>query len=93
MTFEIGRKVINGNFTTVPRPQESWSDPKAYNMAFDVFSYPATPAFLAQGETITIVPEQGSHVPPHHGHDDAPTPAHGQSSHVSKPRKGMRRAA
>jgi hypothetical protein len=65
MTFEIGPKVINGNFTTVPRPQESWSDPKAFNMAFDVFSYTAAPLFLEDGRDIVLVPEHGSHVAPH----------------------------
>ncbi len=91
MTFEIGRKVINGNFTTVPRPQESWTDPKAFNMAFDVFSYPATPAFLAEGETITLVPTTGAHVPPHHGHP-APAPA-APAAPVHRPRRGARHAA
>lgn len=69
MTFEIGRNVINGNFTTVPRPQDSWSDPNATNMKFDVFSYSARPMLLAADETVTLVPPDGSHVPPHHGHD------------------------
>jgi hypothetical protein len=64
MTFEISKKVINGHFTTVPRPQESWSDPNAYNPAFDVFSYPATPLFLAKTESVTLVPPNGSHVAP-----------------------------
>ena len=67
MTFEIGRTIINGNFTTVPRPQDSWSDPSAYNMKFDVFSYTARPMVLAAGETVTLVPRDGSNVPPHHG--------------------------
>ncbi|MCX8256277.1 hypothetical protein RHAL1_02404 [Beijerinckiaceae bacterium RH AL1] len=67
MTFEIGRTVINGNFTTVPRPQDSWSDPKAYNMKFDVFSYTARAMFLGEGESVTLVPDEGSHLPPHHG--------------------------
>jgi hypothetical protein len=67
MTFEIGHKIINGNFTTVPRPQESWSDAKAFNMAFDVFSYTATPLFLEDGNDIVLVPENGSHIAPHAG--------------------------
>jgi acid phosphatase type 7 len=64
MTFEFSAKVINGHFTTVPRPQESWSDPNAYNPAFDVFSYPAAPIFLASGQNVTLVPADGSHVSP-----------------------------
>jgi acid phosphatase type 7 len=69
MTFEFSAKVINGHFTTVPRPQESWSDPNAYNATFDVFSYSAVPMFLAQGEQVTLLPADGSHVPPHPAHD------------------------
>lgn len=68
MTFEISEKVINGHFTTVPRPQESWSDPQAYNAVFDVFSYSAVPMFLPAGQTVTLVPADGSHVPPHTDH-------------------------
>ena len=64
MTFEISPKVINGHFTTVPRPQESWSDPNAYNAKFDVFSYPSTPVTLKRGETVTLLPEGGSHLAP-----------------------------
>jgi len=48
-TFEISDSVINGHFTTVPRPQESWTDAEAYNASFDVFSYSSTPAFLKDG--------------------------------------------
>ena len=77
MTFEIGAKVINGNFTTVPRPQDSWSDPNAYNIAFDVFSYPAAPIMLDAGEQIVLVPPTGSHVAPHQGHDAPPPSGHG----------------
>src|SRR5262249_31597841 len=45
-TFEVGKRVINGRFTTVPRPQESWSDPAGYVNA-DVFSYSALPMKLS----------------------------------------------
>jgi len=65
MTFEISENLINGHFTVVPNAGGSWSDPTQYNPAFDVFSYPATPLFLAAGQTITLVPENGSNVPPH----------------------------
>ncbi len=64
VTFEISQNVINGHFTTVPRPQESWSDPNAYNDQADVFSYSAEPIFLAAGEDFVLVPPNGSHVPP-----------------------------
>ena len=94
MTFELSRKVINGNFTTVPRPQESWSDPAAYNMKADVFSYTAVPMFLTPAETVTLVPKDGSHVPPHHGHDGGtPTGGHANPAHKSPPRGGARQAA
>jgi hypothetical protein len=75
MTFEISSKVINGHFTTVPRPQESWSDAQAYNATFDVFSYSAAPMFLADGESITLVPADGAHVPPHTDHTSPNPPA------------------
>ncbi|HEY0418102.1 MAG TPA: metallophosphoesterase [Acetobacteraceae bacterium] len=64
MTLEITKSVINGHFTTVPRPQESWSDPKGYNPNFDVFSYPAAPVFLKTGQQATLAPEGGSNVAP-----------------------------
>ena len=64
MTFEISSKVINGHFTTVPRPQESWSDPNAYNAKFDVFSYSATPVQLRGREKVILLPEAGSHLLP-----------------------------
>ena len=65
MTFEIGDKVINGHFTTVPRPQESWTDAQAYNAAFDVFSYSALPMTLADGEQVTLAPADGTALAPH----------------------------
>ncbi len=74
MTFEISDSVINGHFTTVPRPQESWSDASAYNATFDVFSYSSIPMFLADGQTITLVPPDGSNIPPH-VHPGSPAPA------------------
>ncbi|MDO1581599.1 metallophosphoesterase family protein [Rhizobium oryzicola] len=67
MTFELSQKVINGHFTTVPRPQESWSDPNGYNDKFDVFSYSALPMFLKDGETAELLPSDGSHVEPNIG--------------------------
>ena len=81
MTFEISDSVINGHMTTVPRPQESWTDAQAYNASFDVFSYSSVPAFLADGQTITIVPPGGSNVPPHTDHTVAQPPARSAASH------------
>jgi len=74
-TFEISDSVINGHFTTVPRPQESWTDAEAYNASFDVFSYSSTPAFLKDGETVELVPPDGTNVPPHTNHAQADLPA------------------
>ena len=79
MTFEISDKVINGHFTTVPRPQESWTDAQAYDATFDVFSYSAASMTLAEGETVTLAPADGAHIAPHTdaGASEAPqaTPA------------------
>ncbi len=79
MTFEISDSVINGHLTTVPRPQESWTDAQAFNASFDVFNYSSVPAFLKDGETVELVPPDGTNVPPHtdHAQTDAParTPA------------------
>jgi hypothetical protein len=60
MTFEINDKVINGHFTTVPRPQASRTDAQAYNAHFDVFSYTAAPLFLPEEQTVTLVPQHGA---------------------------------
>lgn len=68
MTFDISSKVINGHFTTVPRPQESWTDESAYNAVFDVFSYSAEPMTLEAGQRVTLVPADGANVPPHTDH-------------------------
>jgi hypothetical protein len=67
MSFEISPKVINGHFTTVPRPHESWSDPNAYNTTFDTFSYPATPITLPKGHDVVLVPPNGTNLPPRTG--------------------------
>ena len=75
MTFEISASVINGHFTTVPRPQESWTDAQAFNASFDVFSYSAVPAFLKAGETVQLVPPDGTNVPPHTDHAQMDPPA------------------
>ena len=85
MTFEISDSVINGHLTTVPRPQESWTDAQAYNASFDVFSYSSLPAFLAEGETVTLVPPDGTNVPPHtdHKQDDAPARSPGSERRVT----------
>jgi hypothetical protein len=64
MTFEISKNVINGHFTVVPNAGGSWSDPTQYNQSFDVFSYTAAPLFVPKGQTITLVPEDGSNLPP-----------------------------
>jgi hypothetical protein len=81
MTFEISDTIINGNYTTVPRPQESWTDAQAYNASFDVFSYTAKPLFLADGETVSLVPADGTNVPPHLNHTH-PAPKH--TPHAAK---------
>jgi len=75
MTFEISDSVINGHLTTVPRPQESWTDAQAYNASFDVFSYSSVPAFLKDGETVGLMPPDGTNVPPHTDHAQADPPA------------------
>ena len=74
MTFSISLKVINGQMTTVPRPHESWSDPNAYDATFDVFSYSAVPLRLKDGETVTLLPPDGTQVPVQAaGHRTAPS--------------------
>ena len=55
-TFEIGSRVINGRFTTVPRPQESWSDPAGFNKNADVFSYSAVPITLDPQQNVDLMP-------------------------------------
>ena len=85
VTFEISQHVINGHFTTVPRPQESWSDPNAYNDQADVlFSYSADPIFLAAGEDFVLLPPNGSHVPPTAGASGAPKKAKPAKAKKSK---------
>jgi hypothetical protein len=80
MTFEISGTVINGHFTTVPRPQESWTDAQSFNASFDVFSYSSVPAFLKDGETVQLVPADGSNIPPHTDHNRADPPPRSQAS-------------
>ncbi len=89
MTFEISEKVINGHFTTVPRPQESWTDAEAYNANFDVFSYSAEPMFLPEGQKVTLVPADGLNVPAHTDPAESQAPARSAKSH----RKVTARAA
>jgi hypothetical protein len=89
MTFEISPKVINGHFTTVPRPQESWTDAQAYNASFDVFSYSALPMFLKDGEQVTLVPADGSNVAPHVD----PTAPHAPARSAAAETKHRARAA
>ena len=76
MTFEISDSVINGNMTTVPRPQESWTDAAAFNASFDVFSYTSLPLFLGAGETVTLLPPDGTNVPAHTDHTAEDPPPH-----------------
>jgi hypothetical protein len=64
MTFDISTTTINGHFTIVPKAGGSWSDPTGYNTSFDVFNYTAAPLFLPKGQTVTLVPANGSNVPP-----------------------------
>ena len=80
MTFEISDSVINGHMTTVPRPQESWTDAQAYNASFDAFSYTSRPLVLQPGETVTIVPPDGSNVPAHTDHAAPEPPARSAAS-------------
>jgi acid phosphatase type 7 len=54
-TLEVTPERIEGFFTTVPRPQESWSDPAGYVQA-DHFAYPAKPIRLGSSERIRLVP-------------------------------------
>ena len=75
MTFDISDSVINGHFTTVPRPQESWTDAQAYNASFDVFNYSSLPLSLADGVQVTLVPPDGTNVPPHTDHAEPTPPA------------------
>jgi hypothetical protein len=94
MTFEISDTVINGNYTTVPRPQESWTDPQAYNASFDVFSYPATPVFLAKGENVTLVPPDGTNIPPHlDPSQPAPAPTERAAQRIAAKRAHAERTA
>jgi hypothetical protein len=81
VTFEISDSVINGNMTTVPRPQESWTDADAYNASFDVFSYTSLPLHLGAGETVTLVPPDGTNVPPHTDHKEEHPPAPSPAAH------------
>jgi hypothetical protein len=81
MTFEISDSVINGNMTTVPRPQESWTDASAYNASFDVFSYTSLPLRPADGEPVVLLPPDGTNVPPHINHAAEPPPAHTAAAH------------
>jgi hypothetical protein len=64
MTFDISAGTINGQYTVVPNASESWSDPTAYKPAYDVFSYSAKPLFLAEGQSVVLVPPNGSNVAP-----------------------------
>ncbi len=78
MTFDISTTTINGHFTTVPKAGSSWTDPTAYNPSFDVFNYTAAPLFVPQGETVTLVPANGSNVPPQTGGTHPHKPKHGK---------------
>jgi hypothetical protein len=82
MTFDISATTINGHFTTVPNAGGSFSDSSAYNPAFDVFNYTATPLFVPEGETVTLVPADGSNLAPQTGGTHHHAPKHHQ--HVEK---------
>lgn len=56
-TIEVTAERIDGFFTTVPRPQESWSDPAGYVRA-DSFSYSAKPIRLAAGQSLRLLEEE-----------------------------------
>lgn len=81
MTFDISDSVLNGHMTTVPRPQESWTDAQAYNASFDVFSYSSMPLFLSDGQTVELVPSDGTNVPPHTDHKQMDAPARTSALH------------
>jgi hypothetical protein len=81
MTFEISDSVINGNMTTVPRPQESWTDANAYNASFDVFSYSSLPLHLTDGETVTLLPPDGTNLPAHTDHTAEHPPVHSANAY------------
>lgn len=81
VTFEISDSVINGHMTTVPRPQESWTDASAYNASFDVFSYTSSPAFLAKDETVALLPPDGTNVPAHTDHASEASPSRSATAH------------
>ena len=55
-TIEVTAERIDGFFTTVPRPQESWSNPAGYVEA-DRFSYTAKPIRLAEGQRLQLLGE------------------------------------
>jgi hypothetical protein len=55
-TIEVTAEWIEGFFTTVPRPQESWSNPAGYVEA-DRFSYTAKPIRLAEGQRLQLLGE------------------------------------
>jgi acid phosphatase type 7 len=80
MTSEFSDSVINGNMTTLPRPQESWTDANAYNASFDVFSYSSLPLYLTDGETVTLLPPDGTNLPAHTAHTAEHPPAHSTSA-------------
>ncbi|HZD88883.1 MAG TPA: metallophosphoesterase [Pseudolabrys sp.] len=92
VTFEIGRRVINGHHTTVPRPQESWSDPNAYDDQADAFSYPADPVFLADGDEIELLPANGTHLPPEDASSRRSGPAR-SGTRTGRKRTGKKRAS
>lgn len=53
-TIEVTADKIEGFFTTVPRPQESWHDAAGY-VTFDRFEYSAKPIRLASGQNVRLV--------------------------------------
>ena len=95
VTFEISPHVINEHFTSVPRPQESWSDPNAYDKEADVFSYSADPIFLPDGEEFVLVPPNGTHVPPavHSGSGNKPPTSTRRARKAARSRGRRKRAS
>lgn len=88
MNFEISDSVINGHFTTASRPQESWSDAQAFHASFDVFGYSLLPLFPAEGATLTLVPPDGTNVPPpHRPHPTEPARPLPPSRRPKRPRR------
>ena len=93
MTFDISATTINGHFTTVPNVGGSWTDPTAYNPSFDVFNYTAAPLFVPKGQTVTLVPANGSNIAPRTGvthHQPAKSRSAARAAHAARTARKLR---